>query len=308
MIRYVPRLWGLRLAASALTLGVVLQPATAHAQPAPTPVPVTQMAHISVEALGRGSPVVFIPGLSMPRETWRVEAERLQASHRVYLVQLNGFGGSAPGDNLKPALLDGIVADLHAFAAKEKITPAIVGHSLGGTLALIWAKVHPADVKKALIVDALPWVGLIMAPPTATVAMVEPQGKAMRDAMAARYGKPADLAAAKATMARLALKPASQEQAAQWSLNADPRVTAEAFYEDLTLDLRPDMPRIGTPLTVIYPIGEAGAGKAMTDALYQGAYAETPHVTYVPIAGSAHFVMLDQPAAFDTALDAFLAG
>ncbi|VVS96970.1 Alpha/beta hydrolase [Sphingomonas sp. EC-HK361] len=302
------RFFGLRLAASALTLAVVLQPTGAHARPVATAAPVMQMAHISIEAVGKGSPVVFIPGLSMPRENWRSEAERLKARHRVYLVQINGFGGSAPGDNLKPGMLDGVVADLHAFVAKEKITPAIVGHSLGGTLALMWAKAHPEDVRKALIVDALPWVGLIMAPPTATPAMIAPQAQAMRDAMAAHYGKPADLAAAKATMARLALKPASQEQGAQWSLTADPRVTAEAFYEDLMLDLRPDMANIATPLTLIYPTGEAGSGKTMADGLYQGAYAKAPQVTYVPVADSAHFVMLDQPAAFDAALDAFLAG
>lgn len=303
------RFFGLRLAASALTLAVVLQPTHVHARPAAATVaPVTQMAHISIEAVGKGSPVLFIPGLSMPRESWRAQADRLKAKHRVYLVQINGFGGSAPGDNLAPGLLDGVVADLHTYVAKEKIKPAIVGHSLGGTLALMWAKAHPEDVQKALIVDALPWVGVIMAPPTATPAMLEPQGKAMRDAMAARYGKPADLAAAKATMARLALKPASQDQAVAWSLTADPRVTAEAFYEDLMLDLRPEMATISTPLTLVYPWADAGVPKAMADGLYRGAYAKVRQVTYAPIADSAHFVMLDQPAAFDAALDAFLGG
>ena len=42
--------------------------------------------------------------------------------------------------------------------------------------------------------------------------------------------------------------------------------------------------------------------------LYKGAYATAPHVVLVPIADSAHFVMLDQPAAFHTALSAFLDG
>jgi pimeloyl-ACP methyl ester carboxylesterase len=304
MIRFL----GARLAASALTLAVVLQPGHAHARPvAAVTAPVKQMPHISVEAVGKGSPVVFIPGLSMPRESWQAQADRLKTSHRVYLVQINGFGGSAPGQNLAPGLLDGVVADLHAIFAKEKIRPAIVGHSLGGTLALMWAKAHPEDVQKALIVDALPWVGVIMAPPTATPATIEPQGKAMRDAMAARYGKPADLAAAKATMARLALKPASQDQAAAWSLTADPRVTAAAFYEDLMRDLRPELATITTPLTLVYPWADTGVPKAMADGLYRGAYAKAPHVAYVPIADSAHFVMLDQPAAFDAALDAFLA-
>ena len=70
MIRRAPRFWGLRLAATALTLGVVLHPAASPAAArhaaVPAPAPVMQMAHISVVASGKGSPVILIPGLSSP--------------------------------------------------------------------------------------------------------------------------------------------------------------------------------------------------------------------------------------------------
>ena len=42
------------------------------------------------------------------------------------------------------------------------------------------------------------------------------------------------------------------------------------------------------------------------EALYRGAYAKAPRVTYAPVADARHFVMLDQPAAFAKALDDFL--
>lgn len=268
--------------------------------------PPAQMDHISVESIGKGSPVLFIPGLSMPRDSWRSQADQLKANHRVLLVQLNGFGGSEPGANLRAGLLAGVVADLHAYVAKEKIKPQIVGHSLGGTIALDWAKTYPDDIQSAMIVDALPWVGLIMAPPTATTASVQPIAAAMRDRMAANYGKPADAAAAKALVSRLALKPASQDQAAAWSLTADPRVTAAAFYDDMMLDLRGDMDTIEVHLTLLYPWSDQAFPKAAADAIYRGAYAAAPNVTYVPVADSAHFIMLDQPQAFAKALDAFV--
>jgi pimeloyl-ACP methyl ester carboxylesterase len=73
------------------------------------------------------------------------------------------------------------------------------------------------------------------------------------------------------------------------------------MYEDMTTDLRPDMAAIQTPITLVYPAGPRG------DALYHAEYGKVAHMTFVPVADSAHFVMLDQPDAFRTALTAFLA-
>ena len=39
--------------------------------------------------------------------------------------------------------------------------------------------------------------------------------------------------------------------------------------------------------------------------MYKTAYADAPHVTFVDIGDAAHFVMLDQPAAFEAAIIAF---
>ncbi|GAA0666588.1 pimeloyl-ACP methyl ester carboxylesterase [Sphingomonas insulae] len=303
-----PSHWGLRLAATALTLGVVLHPAASHASPAAaTTAPVTQMAHISVVATGQGSPVILIPGLSSPRAVWDGVVPGLARDHRVYVVQVNGFGGDAPGANLAPGILDGVVADLHALIAKERIAgAAVVGHSMGGLAALMLAKAHPADAGKLMIVDSLPFIGTLFAP-GASVAAIEPQARAMRDAQAASYGKPASEAMATATADRLAAKAASRTQVAAWFKTADPRVSGQAMYEDLTTDLRPAMAGIATPITVVYPFAPTGTTRAQADALYKAAYADAPHVTFVAIGDAAHFVMLDQPAAFAAALTAFAA-
>lgn len=300
MIRHL----GLRLAASALTLGVVLHPAAAHAA---APAPVTRMAHISVTATGQGTPVILIPGLSSPGAVWDGVVPDLARSHRVYVVQVNGFGGDAPGANLSPGILDGVVADLHALIGKDKIGgTAIVGHSMGGLVAMMLAKAHPGDAGKLMIVDSLPSIGTLFAP-AATVAMVEPRARQMRDAQVASYGKPADAAAARAVADRLALKPASRAKVTAWAEAADPRVSGQAMYEDMTTDLRPALKEIATPITLVYPWNAAGPDKPQADALYTAAYADAPHVTFVDIGDAAHFVMLDQPDAFRTALTTFLA-
>ena len=296
--------WPLRLAAAALAPMLLLHPAPGHAATAAA-AGETRMAHISVAKQGHGNPVVLIPGLSSPRAVWDGVAPDLAKTHTVYLVQVNGFAGDAPGANLAPGVLDGIVADLDAYLAREKVAAVpIVGHSMGGLVALMMARAHPARVSRLMIVDSLPYIGLLFSP-AATVPLVEPQAKAMRDAVAATYGKPADPAAAERTANGLALKPGSRAAVKAWAMAADPRVTAQALYEDLTTDVRPDLPRITAPITLVYPV--PASGPAIGEMLYKGAYATAPHVVFVPIADSAHFVMLDQPAAFRAALGTFLA-
>ncbi|WP_425228431.1 alpha/beta fold hydrolase [Sphingomonas sp.] len=280
----------------------------AHAQPAPAAPAAAQAAatvlpHISITTMGRGSPVVLIPGLSSPREVWAGVAPQIARNHRVILVQVNGFGGDAPGANLQPGLLDGVVTDLNGYLASQHLGPVdVIGHSMGGLLALMMAKAHPQAVHRLMVVDSLPWIGTLFGP-TLTVAQVEPQARAMRDQMAAVYGS-ATNPSADATAARLALKPESRAQVAAWVNHADARVTAQAFYADMTTDLRPAMAAIATPITLVYP-GTGGADDQGA-ALYRAAYAQAPHVTYVPVADSAHFIMLDQPAAFAAAVQSFL--
>lgn len=258
-----------------------------------------QMAHISVAVAGTGPDVILIPGLSSPRAVWDGVAPDLAKTHRVHLVQINGFGGDDPRANTQPGVLDGAVADLDAYIARAGLkAPAVVGHSLGGLVALMLAKAHPGDVSRLMVVDSLPYIGDLFLR-GATVAMVEPQAKAMRDQVVATYGKPADAAGAERTANGLAATAEARAKVKAWAMAADPRVTGQALYEDMTTDLRGDVAAIAAPITAVYP--------APGDALYRDAYGKAPHATFVPVADAAHFVMLDQPAAFAAALTAFLA-
>ena len=304
-----------RLLAAALTLLTVLHPAAAIAQtPAPAaalrydPAP-TQLDHISVATIGKGSPIILIPGLASPRDVWEQVVPRLARNHRVHLVQVNGFGSDDPRANLKPGILDGIVADLATYIARNKLKDAaVVGHSMGGLVGLMLAKAHPADLGKLMIVDSLPYFAVLMAPPgvDVTPAMVAPQAARMRDGITASYGKPLDDAALDAQTRGLALKPDSIAKIKRWAKAADARVTAQAMYEDLTTDLRPSLATIATPITLVYPWNASSQTKAMADPFYRKQYAAAPHIRYVDIGDSAHMVMLDQPAAFEAALTAFL--
>lgn len=278
--------------------------AAAHGAPRVAPPADQRLPHMSLSSVGTGQPVVLIPGLSTPRAVWDEVVPKLARTHRVVLVQVNGFAGDDPGANLAPGVLDGVVEELHGYLASQHLGPVrLVGHSMGGLIGLMAAKAHPEDVRGLMIVDALPYVGDIFVP-GATVAQLEPQAKALRDMMAASFGKDSD-ATAKATAAGMASKPAAQARIAAWIAKADPRVSGEAMYEDMTTDLRPDMTAISTPITLVYPYS-AKMPKERADAFYHAAYAKAPHITFVPVADSGHFVMLDQPQAFAAALVDFV--
>jgi len=287
--------------AAALMLGTAAEPAlaqTATQQASAT----MQMDHISVQAIGAGDPIILIPGLSTPRNVWDGVAPDLAKSHRVYLVQVNGFGGGDPGANLKPGILDGVVADLATFIRDHKLEkPAMVGHSMGGLAALMFAKAHPDQVSRVMVVDALPFIGALFVPGS-TVDTIEPLAVQMRDRMRTKQTSQS----AEATARTMAVKAGSRAQVAQWVLAADPRVASEAMYEDMTTDLRGDMATIETPITLVYPHNEY-VPLARADPLYRGQYQGVANMQFVPVGDSGHFVMLDQPEAFARALNEFLA-
>ena len=265
-----------------------------------------RLPHISVQSIGSGSPVVLIPGLSTPRGVWNGIAPELARTHRVILVQVNGFGGDDAGANLQPGILSGIVADLHGYIASHHLGRVrMIGHSMGGLATLIFAKAHPGEVDQAMIVDSLPFFAVLMDP-SATPASVKPAAEMMRAKVASGYGKPVDPATVEANVKSLALKPESIAQMKVWGAAADQRVTAQALYEDLTTDIRPELGGITTPVTLIVPWSDTGFGEERTLAFYKRQYATLPHLNLVGIGDAGHFVMLDQPQKFAAAVGAFV--
>jgi len=293
------------LLAAAAALATPLSVAQA-APAAANPSPEVRLPHISIVGEGQGSPVVLIPGLSSPRATWDQAATALRGKHKLILVQVNGFAGDEPGANLQAGILKGITDDLSAYLKREQSGPVrVVGHSMGGLVALLFASEHPDQASSVMVVDALPFFPVLMNP-NATVEQAEPLAAMMRDKVAATYGKPIDEAAIEANVSSLSLKPASIALTKQWAAKADPRVTAGALYEDMMTDVRPLLPGIKAPITVVVPWSAKGFGRERTLAFYAKQYVDAANIRFADIGDAGHFVMLDQPQAFEAALDAFL--
>ncbi len=250
--------------------------------------------------------VVLIPGLSSSRTVWDAEAKRLAPNYRLHILQVNGFAGAPAGPNAAGPILPGVVQELHQYIVAGKMHPVVVGHSLGGLLTLMLADAHPEDVSKIVIVDALPFYGMVFDP-NATPEAIAPQAKAIHDQMLAM---PADqFAAMQPTMVKAMVKDeAGGKLVAASSIATDRAVFANAMLEDLQTDIRPDMGKIKTPALLLYPFDATvpGAAPAKIDALYKGAYAAMPNVKLVRVEDSRHFIMYDQPGKLDAAVEEFL--
>jgi pimeloyl-ACP methyl ester carboxylesterase len=258
-------------------------------------------------ASGKGPDVILIPGLSGSRDVYAAEAKLLTANYRLHLIQLAGFAGDPAGPNASGPILAPVVEQLHQYIVTNNLQhSAVIGHSLGGLLGLMLADAHPEDVGKLLIVDSLPFYALAIAP-EATVDIVQPQAAAMRDQIIAA---PSDVYAAMITQSTnlLVLNPDARKLVAASSIASDRTVIADAVYEDFITDLRPRLASIKTPTTLLYPFDAAAVGPDSTkiDAVYTSAYSTMPNLKIHRIDDSRHFIMYDQPAAFDKAVQAFL--
>jgi pimeloyl-ACP methyl ester carboxylesterase len=256
-------------------------------------------------APGKGADVILIPGLSSSRDVYAAEAKLLTANYRLHLIQIAGFAGEPAGPNATGPILAPVVEQLHQYIVTNHLQPVpVIGHSLGGLLALMLAQAHPDDVSKLLIVDTLPFYGLVFNP-AATVDMVRPQGQAMHDQLILM---PADQFAASQPLftGRLVKDPEGQKQVSASSIASDRTVFANAMLEDLETDIRPQLAGIKTPMTLLYPYETSEGPADQVTALYTTAYATKPNIKIVRIDDSRHFIMYDQPAAFDKAVQAFL--
>jgi pimeloyl-ACP methyl ester carboxylesterase len=282
--------------------------------------PLSPNARFSVIVEGTGPDVILIPGLSSPRDVWDGVRTGLRAHHRVHLIQIRGFGEPA-GPNAQGPVLEPFVEALAAYIGDNHLNhPAIVGHSLGGLSALMLGARHPALPGRIMIVDALPFIGMLFSP-DATVAAVTPQAAAVREGLVERAAEvPPEFDRPAPDCAAPGADPGADPQAqslsnstvgrclvAHWVRRADLRVVGQAMYDDFVTDVRPELSRITAPITLLYPQDDRAAPAEQARALYADAYVGTPHLTLVAVPGSFHFIMLDQPERFRAALDAFLA-
>ncbi len=277
--------------------------------PLPATAKAFQSDKISVETVGRGSDVVLVHGLSSSRDVWR-QLVRDVPNHRYHLVQINGFAGTPAGGNAGTGALVAPVADEIAryIAASGLRRPALIGHSMGGSIGLMVAARHPTSIARLMVVDMVPFMGAFFGNPSATAEELRPMATQMRDRMATASAE-ARRPQMEATIATMVKTEALRAAPVEHGMASDPAVSARGMYDLITTDLRPELGRIQVPVTVLYVRSPAlPITDEQMDAFYKAAFAGVPEATLTRVPDSYHFIMFDQPARFAAEVRRFLPG
>ncbi|HYQ79957.1 MAG TPA: alpha/beta hydrolase [Anaeromyxobacteraceae bacterium] len=238
---------------------------------------------------GAGEPaVVFLHGLGSDLEAWRAQLDHLRPGRRSVAYDQRGHGGSEPARD-GVYTVEALAADLDAVVRALGLRRVVlVGHSFSGTVLTAWAGAHPEAVAGLVYADA---VGDFHAIPRAAIEEEVRNDQAIGPHPTARQ-------AAFSEMLGAAARPATRERV----LAAVARLDAPAFAA-----LRRSMFdfRVGDRLARYR--GPALAIEAQGADHPIMASKVVPGASRTTLAGVSHWLMMDDPAAFDRALDAFLA-
>jgi pimeloyl-ACP methyl ester carboxylesterase len=260
---------------------------------------------ITVAVRGKGPDVVLIPGLACSNAVWEATAKHLEGRYRLHLVQVAGFAAAPAGGNANGAIVQPTADAIKTYIESQKLkSPSVIGHSLGGVMGMLLAAQHPNDVGRLMIVDALPFFGVLMGATDSTNAA--PIGAMMRDQIL--NGSKEDYAQSEKMFLRSMVKsPEGLQAATDWAIASDKSVVGRTFYEVMTMDLRPKLSEIKTAVTILYAWdASSGYPQGATDSLYQKSFASLPNKKMFRVDGSLHFIMFDQPEVFASQVDAFL--
>ncbi len=249
-----------------------------------------------VEVTGQGRPLILIPGLASSGEVWQSTVARLcgpQAGRQCHVLTLAGFAGAAPiaGDLLAQA-----EQQLSDYIAAHKLgQPTILGHSLGGFLALKLAIDHPQQTGKLVILDSLPALGAIQMP-AATPEQLQAMSQQMQAAMRAQDAASAS-ASQRRSVAGMATDPADVERIIGWGQRSDKDTVINAMGSLMATDLRQDVARISSPTLVLgtWIAYKDFAPRAAIEQTFRSQYAQLPGARIEMADTARHFIMYDQP-------------
>jgi len=230
-------------------------------------------ARVRVISGGQGPPVLLVHGLAGSSDWWVRNFDVLSRDHAVYLVDLPGFGSMRKyAKQFSVAGSAQWLAELLAALNLHQV--ALVGHSMGGLIAAIFAARYPERVTKLVL--AAPAIAL---PHKSVLPFVVPL---MKQAM---YIHPAFLPTFVRDTAR-----------------AGPSILLRASRELLNIDIKQELAKIAAPSLLIFgehdPVVPALLGPKLQSEIPGSCLAILPR--------AGHILMYDQPDLFKRTVLEFL--
>ena len=109
---------------------------------------------INFKSYGAGFPVIILHGLLGSLDNWQGVAKHLAGRFQVATIDLRNHGRSPHSGAFSYTLM---VADILEWMQDQHIAQAhIIGHSMGGKVAMNVALSHPEKVSKPIVIDVAP--------------------------------------------------------------------------------------------------------------------------------------------------------
>ncbi|MGD1892024.1 MAG: alpha/beta fold hydrolase [Cyclobacteriaceae bacterium] len=104
--------------------------------------------------LGEGPPLIILHGIFGTSDNWQTFGKQLASDYQVFLIDQRNHGLSPHSDTFDyPSMAE----DLQQFIQQHQLgTPIILGHSMGGKVAMFYAIKYPDKFSKLVVVDIAP--------------------------------------------------------------------------------------------------------------------------------------------------------
>jgi pimeloyl-ACP methyl ester carboxylesterase len=104
--------------------------------------------------LGQGEPMIILHGLFGSSDNWLTQAKLFAPNYKVYSVDQRNHGQSPHSEDFD---YQSMVSDLEEFIGENQIhDPVVIGHSMGGKIAMNFALAHQEKLSKLIVVDISP--------------------------------------------------------------------------------------------------------------------------------------------------------
>ena len=254
---------------------------------------------VHIEKTGKGQPILFLPGFITPGSVWNETVQQLNGKHQVHLVSYAGFNGFEP---IPMPWYETIKNELISYAKENKLKNLkLVGHSMGGSLALDLAAALGDRVSAVVLVDALACFREVMMPgvPASSLQYESKYNQQMLQATDEVFLKTASM------MAQGMTTPADkQELIKQWIAQADRKTYVYGYTDLLKVDARPLLASIQAPVLIL---GAPFPSKEVVLPNFEKQYADLKNKRIEIAPAGRHYIMFDEPLWFYDQINAFFA-
>lgn len=109
---------------------------------------------LNFHVVGQGPPLLILHGLLGSLDNWMPHAQILAPQFQVFLLDLRNHGRSPHAAEFSYDLM---AADLAGFIHEHNLdTVNLLGHSMGGKVAMRFAQLHPEQVRQLIVADMSP--------------------------------------------------------------------------------------------------------------------------------------------------------